>query len=84
MSMIYLYLGYLYHKNEKIINNYNNTLYVSLSIIIIIFIKYIEYYYKINIMICPLTISNYIIFLIDSIVGIYLLINIRKYPITNL
>ncbi|MBP7358103.1 MAG: acyltransferase family protein [Prevotella sp.] len=78
MSMIYLYLGYLYHKNEKIINNYNNTLYVSLSIIIIIFIKYIEYYYKINIMICPLTISNYIIFLIDSIVGIYLLINISK------
>lgn len=78
MSMIYLYLGYLYHKNEKVINNYNNTLYVSLSIIIIIFIKYIEYYYKINIMICPLTISNYIIFLIDSIAGIYLLINISK------
>lgn len=81
MSMIYLYLGYLYHKNEKVINNYNTTLYVLLSVILIIFIKYIEYYNNINIMICPLSINNYPIFFLDSILGIYLLINIsRKIP----
>lgn len=78
MSLIYLYLGYLYHKNEKVINNYNTILYVSLSIIIITFIKYIEYHYKINIMICPLEISNYIVFILDSILGIYIIINISK------
>ncbi len=79
MAMLFLYAGYLYHRHEAQLLKLNHIGGTLLAAIALIMIKYMEYRYDVKIMICPLLINNYPIFLVDSFVSILLLVNISKW-----
>lgn len=70
-ALLFMSLGYLYHKYETVFNHINKTSYISLFLLLIIGIKIYEYHLHVNMLIWNIHISNYPLFLLD--ISIYTL-----------
>ena len=73
-----LFTGYFYHRYERIINYINTIIYTSLLFIIVCIIKYIIYKNNMQLVLGPIIVSNYPIFIIDLLCSSLLLIQIFK------
>lgn len=78
MALIFICLGYLFRKYETLFNIINKPSSISVLLLILIFIKYIEYVYDMKMVFGPLMTSSYLMFICDSAVSILLLISISK------
>ena len=79
MALIFICLGYIFREYETFFNIINKSLYIIILLLILAFIKYIEYIYDMKMLFGPLMVSSYIMFIIDSIISILLLICISKH-----
>lgn len=77
-AILFLYLGYIFHRYEKRFNYINTFSYTILLIILISIIKIYEYKTNVNLLINPINITNYPIFILDTILMILLMVNISK------
>lgn len=77
LAVPFLYLGYLYHQYQKYINAFNRPLYSLLLLLILIIIKIYEYDadYPMN----NIAITNYPLFLADTLLFILLITEIINY-----
>lgn len=67
-ALLFLYIGYLYHQYESIINTINKMPYTLLLFLLLIGIKIYEYNIQMDMLIWHIHITNYPIFLIDSMI----------------
>lgn len=67
-ALLFLYIGYLYHQYESIFNTINKMPYTLLLFLLLIGIKIYEYNIQIDMLIWHIHITNYPIFLIDSMI----------------
>lgn len=77
-AVLFLCAGYLYHYRETFFNRFNTISYTSLLFILLIILKIYEYKYDVDLLICPIKISNYPVFLIDISISTLLLVTIFK------
>lgn len=77
-AVFFLITGYVYHHYEKKIKDINKPLYNILLLIILIIIKRYEYIHHVNMMISPLQIDLYPLFLLDITISIIFMVNICK------
>ena len=73
-AILFLYMGYLYHRYENLIN-----LKFYFIFPLWLFIKAFEEYFGINLYINPITIDNYVVFLLDIIFFNLWFIQLCKY-----
>jgi len=78
MAYTYLYLGYIYHKKENKLNfTYK---YILILFITIILIKiYVVLNENVLMLIHPIKITNIPVFIIDSLISIFIMINVCKW-----
>lgn len=77
-ALLFLSLGYLYHKYESTLNCINKTIIYILLFFLLITIKIYEYYHHISLLIWHIHITNYYVFLIDIIICNILVIKLFK------
>ena len=78
LALSFLYMGYIYHQKEYIIQRYCNSLTCFILFLLIIISKYIIITHNIFCYLGPVNIDNYPIFFLDNIAFILLLIVICK------
>ncbi len=78
MAFFYLYLGFLYHQKEEVLNRFNSIYYTFSLFFILLILKIYIIYNGISMIIYPIIVSNIPVFLADSIVSILLMTNIAK------
>ncbi len=78
LTCFLLFIGYFYHRYESIINRINTITYTSLLFIVVCIIKYIIYKNNMQMILGPIVVSNYFLFIIDLLCSTLLLINIFK------
>lgn len=79
MSMLFLYLGYVFHRKEAAVRRAGSLRLTLLSAVTLVGIKHVELSHGMQMIVCPLSISNYPIFFIDSILGICVLVNVSRW-----
>lgn len=67
-ALLFLYVGYIYHQYANIFNTINKPSYTLLLSLLLIGIKIYEHYNQIDIVIWHIHITNYPIFLLDTMV----------------
>lgn len=77
-AILFLCVGYIYHKYEGTFNKNNQLTYISLLFILLIIMKTYEYMNGINMLIWPITINNYPMFLLDTLICCWVLVQIFK------
>lgn len=78
-AILFLFAGYYYHIHENIFDRYFRTPYsLPILLILLIGIKIYECKGGVDIIICPIRISNYFVFLADMLVGSLFLIYLCK------
>lgn len=78
-ALLFLFAGYYYHKHEDRIDRYFRTPYsLPVLLILLIGIKIYECKSGVHIIICPIRISNYFVFLADMLVGSLFMIYLCK------
>lgn len=77
LAVPFLYSGYLYHQYQKVVNTFHRPLYSLFLLFILIIIKIYEYDtdYPMN----NIAITNYPLFLADTILFIFMIIGIISY-----
>ncbi|MBQ7421968.1 MAG: acyltransferase family protein [Prevotella sp.] len=73
-----LYAGYLYHQKESFINRFNTKSFTLLLFLLSIIIKVYIQRQSVSLLIEPVSISNYAVFIADCAVSVLLLTNICK------
>ncbi len=76
--LIFIYLGYEYHRNERVLHKLSSSYYLIFLSIILIFIKYLEYKYNLYLTMEPIHISSYTLLLADGCLSGWIIINICK------
>lgn len=82
IGLFFLYLGYEYHRHETFFQRFNSHYISFILLIVLIAIKTYIYNNDVSLLIEPVCISNYFVFLIDTIVFILFLITIN-YQLSN-
>lgn len=78
-ALLFLFAGYFYHKHEHIADRYLRTPYsLPILFILLVAIKVYECRSGVHIIIFPIRISNYVVFLADMLVGSLFLIYLCK------
>lgn len=77
-ALLFLCMGYNYHRYEKIFNTINQAPYTALLFIFLIVIKIYEYMNGVNMLIWYININNYPIFLTDILICGLLMIQLCK------
>lgn len=77
LAVPFLYLGYVYHQYERVINAFHRPLYSLFLLILLFFIKRYEYDadYTLN----NIAISNYLLFALDTCLCIVMVIGVIRY-----
>ncbi len=87
LSLIFLYLGYFYHKKENLLSKYINFYFFIFALIIVIGLKIIEQINDLNMVVYPSEITSPIIFIIDcflsTLIFIYLFKRFNKISFVN-
>lgn len=78
LGLFLLYIGYIYHRYESVFNRINTISFISLLFILVCVIKYIIYKESIQLVLGPIIVANYVIFIIDLLCTSLLLIHIFK------
>lgn len=77
-ALLFLWIGYTYHKYEKTANIINSTAYIPIFALLLICIKVYENMNNVNMLIWPISINNYPIFLLDMLLYSMMMIQILK------
>lgn len=77
-ALLFLCLGYFYHKYEQVFNTINHTSYLSFLFILLVIIKIYEYMNGVNMLIWYIHINNYPVFLIDILICSLFMIHFCK------
>ena len=77
LAILFLYIGYLYHQKEKVINSFPLYLYIILFILFLIS-KWIIVEYEVYCYLGPVDIDNYPVFIVDNILAILLITKLCK------
>jgi hypothetical protein len=77
LAILFLYIGYLYHQKEKVINRFPLYLYIILFILFLIS-KWIIVEYEVYCYLGPVDIDNYPVFIVDNILAILLITKLCK------
>lgn len=81
IALAFICLGYLYHKHEAHFQRFNTPLSLSLLVLLFIAIKIYVWHEGVSLLICPVNISNYPLFISDSCCFILILIVLfRRLP----
>ena len=81
IALAFICLGYLYHKHEAHFQRFNTTISASLLILLFIATKIYVWHRGVSLLICPVSISNYPVFIIDNCCFILVLIALfRRLP----
>lgn len=78
MALPILYLGYLYHRHEKVFHRFNTLSYSSFFLILLIVLKIYEHRNGVNLMIEPVQVNNWLLFVIDSLLSLLFLLTLAK------
>lgn len=79
-ALLFLCMGYFYHKYEFVFHRINNLLYISILFIFLLMIKVYEYINHVELLIWNIHITSYSIFLIDISICSLLMIQTFKMP----
>lgn len=77
-AQLFLWIGYTYHKYEETLNKNNASLYTAFLFVILIIIKIYENKNCINLLVWPISINNYPIFILDVILCSWIMANFFK------
>ena len=77
-ALLFLCIGYFYHKYEIYFNRINKPLYTSILFIFFLIIKVYEYVNHVELLIWNIHITNYPLFLIDILISSILIIQVFK------
>lgn len=77
-ALLFLCLGYFYHKYEIVFNRINKLLYTFILSIFLLIIKIYEYVNHVELLIWNIHITNYLIFLVDIFTCSLLMIQVFK------
>lgn len=77
-ALLFLWIGYTYHKYEKAANIINSTAYIPIFALLLICIKVYENMNNVNMLVWPISINNYPIFLLDMLLCSVMMIQILK------
>ena len=77
ISVMFMYLGFLYKTYEKFLDNLNIINYIFMTLILII-LKVIEYYYNYDMIYYYISIDNYLLFIFDTFIWCIIIIKIIK------
>lgn len=77
-ALLFISLGYLYHKYEEIFSHINKTSYLLCLLLLLIGIKTCEYYLQVKLLIWNIHITNYYLFIADILVCTIAIIQIFK------
>lgn len=77
-ALLFLCVGYTYHRYEKVFNPINHPIYIALLLILLICIKIAEHFMGVNMMIWYIDINNYPFFLLDVLTCCLCLIHLCK------
>lgn len=84
-ALLFLCAGYVYHQNESRFNHFHKSSYTYLLIILLLIIKILEYKWNVALLIWPIHITNYALFLIDIFTTITLtMMLIQRLPTNRL
>lgn len=78
LGLFLLYIGYIYHKYEYLFNRLNTISYTLLLFINVCIIKSIIYKYSIQLVLGPIIVTNYYVFIIDLLVTSLFLIQLFR------
>ncbi len=78
IGLFFIYLGYIYHQKKDYFSAFFNPFYIVIYLLLIIGIKYYEQKTSISLLIAPVAINNYFVFVIDMLLTIPLMISIGK------
>lgn len=67
-ALLFLCIGYTYHRYEKVFNPINHPIYITLLLILLVCIKIAEQVIEVNMMIWYIDINNYAFFLLDALI----------------
>lgn len=67
-ALLFLCIGYTYHRYEKVFNPINHPIYIALLLILLVCIKIAEQVIEVNMMIWYIDINNYAFFLLDALI----------------
>lgn len=77
-ALLFIWIGYTYHKYEKATQVINRISYTSLLSILLICIKIYEKANDVNMLVCPISINNYPVFLLDILICSLMMVQISK------
>lgn len=77
-ALLFLCIGYFYHKYELVFNRINKPLYITILFIFLFMIKQYEHINHVDLLIWNIHITNYPIFLIDIFISSFLMIQTFK------
>lgn len=78
-ALLFIDMGYLYHIHENIINKLFKSVFTLIaSGLLLVIIKIIVMKYQVSLLVWPIRISNYFLFLLDAIVCILFMTNLCK------
>ena len=72
-----MYFGYLYKKTEKLLDSINNIYYIFLALILIL-LKITVFIYNLDMTFYYISIDNYLIFLLDTLLWCIIIVKIVK------
>ena len=77
ISILFMYFGYLYKKTEKLLDSINNIYYIFLALILIL-LKITVFIYNLDMTFYYISIDNYLIFLLDTLLWCIIIVKIVK------
>lgn len=77
-ALLFLCIGYTYHRYEKVFNIFNRISSISFIIVMLVILKIFEYINSVNMLIWQININNYPIFLLDVLLCSLLMIHLCK------
>lgn len=77
-ALLFLCIGYTYHRYEHVFNIFNHIPYLSLLLIMLVILKIYEYMNGVNMLIWHIDINNYPVFILDISLCALLMIHLCK------
>lgn len=78
MAIVILYLGYTYHKYETVINHFHTLSSLFFFFILFLIIKVYEDAYNFKMVVEPIMIDNWYVFIFDALVGTLFFVSLAK------
>ncbi len=74
MSLVYLYIGYLFHANESVVSRYAGVKLCLPVLLVVVVIKFIEGRFDIRVPVSPALMTSFPVFFIDTILSAFVVI----------